>query len=156
MINKAPKKHFTVSALIFSDRGEVLLVKHKKLGVWLYPGGHIDENETPDETLLREVKEETGLSIEVIDTRDQELGNKNVEVLHNPYAILCEFIPLPNDPHYHIDVIYQCRAKSREELQLNNKESENIGWFSQEKIDELVVYPNFRILLKKAFAERNK
>ena len=38
---------------------------HKKLDVWLYPGGHVEDTETPDEALVREVKEETGLDIEI-------------------------------------------------------------------------------------------
>ncbi len=58
-------KHFTASALII-DNDKVLLVFHKKFNVWLYPGGHVEKNENPDETLLREVKEETGLEVEII------------------------------------------------------------------------------------------
>ncbi len=54
------KKHFTASALII-DEGKVLSVYHKKLGVWLYPGGHIEADENPEEALFREVREETGL-----------------------------------------------------------------------------------------------
>ncbi|XOB46459.1 MAG: NUDIX hydrolase [Candidatus Nealsonbacteria bacterium] len=149
-----PKRHFTASALIFNERNEVLLLKHKKLGVWLYPGGHIAENETPDETLLREVKEETGLSVEILSNRDQSLGNKNVEVLYNPYAILCEFIPASGSPHYHIDMIYLGLVNGRRKLQLNDKESEDIGWFSLDEIDKLPLFPNFRVLLKKVLTER--
>ncbi|MDE2143958.1 MAG: NUDIX domain-containing protein, partial [Elusimicrobia bacterium] len=51
---------FVVSAYAVRE-GKVLLIKHKKLGLWLAPGGHIDEGETPDEAALRELKEETGL-----------------------------------------------------------------------------------------------
>ena len=46
--NNDLEKHFTASALII-DNGKVLLLHHKKLGVWLYPGGHIEKNETPDQ-----------------------------------------------------------------------------------------------------------
>ena len=44
------EKHFTASALVIHDN-KVLLVNHLKLGVWLYPGGHIENNETPDQTI---------------------------------------------------------------------------------------------------------
>ena len=39
-------KHFTASALI-ENRGRFLVQFHQKLGLWLYPGGHIEENEEP-------------------------------------------------------------------------------------------------------------
>lgn len=54
-----------VSALIH-DRGEVLLVRHAKDGheYYLLPGGGVDPGERLDEALRREVREETGLSIE--------------------------------------------------------------------------------------------
>lgn len=41
------EKHFTALALILHDK-KVLLVKHLKLGVWLYPGGHVENDENPD------------------------------------------------------------------------------------------------------------
>lgn len=99
------KRQFTASALIFNG-DKVLLVEHKKLGVWLYPGGHIEQDETPEETLYREVKEETGLDVSVVDERDLSLGTDSVVVLHTPYVILCELIDIPNDRHYHIDMVY--------------------------------------------------
>ena len=41
-------RHFTASAVVFDDTLEhVLLVHHNKIGLWLYPGGHIDPDEDP-------------------------------------------------------------------------------------------------------------
>jgi 8-oxo-dGTP pyrophosphatase MutT (NUDIX family) len=48
--------------LIHEDK--VLLVKHKKLGLWLNPGGHIDPGELPHEAAEREFYEETGVFVE--------------------------------------------------------------------------------------------
>jgi 8-oxo-dGTP pyrophosphatase MutT (NUDIX family) len=39
------------------------MLKHKKLGKWLPPGGHIEPNELPDDAACREVLEETGLKV---------------------------------------------------------------------------------------------
>ena len=54
--------HVTASGIVVSRRGTVLH-RHKKLGIWLQPGGHIDAGETPDEAALREATEELGLAV---------------------------------------------------------------------------------------------
>lgn len=147
-MKKFKEKHFTSSALIIENK-RVLLVYHKKLGVWLYPGGHIEKNENPDEALIREVKEETGLDIEIISNKDDTLSDKkrDISALHIPYAILCELV----GDHYHNDLIYLCKIKneSKKKLKYNPKESDNIGFFGLDKIKNLKLFNNFRVLLNK-------
>ncbi|MFI5083488.1 MAG: NUDIX domain-containing protein [Streptosporangiales bacterium] len=48
-------RHFTASGIVLSHDEQVLLIKHRKLGMWLYPGGHIEPNEDPVQAVLREV-----------------------------------------------------------------------------------------------------
>jgi 8-oxo-dGTP pyrophosphatase MutT (NUDIX family) len=55
--------HVTGSALVVSRRG-VLLHRHKRLGLWLQPGGHVDGGESPWAASVRETAEETGLAAE--------------------------------------------------------------------------------------------
>ncbi len=55
--------HVTGSGFVVGPRGIVLL-KHKRLGFWLQPGGHIDPGETPWDAARRECQEETGLAVE--------------------------------------------------------------------------------------------
>lgn len=151
-MKKNKEKHFTSSALIV-ENNRVLLVYHKKLGVWLYPGGHIEKNENPDEALIREVKEETGLDIEIISNKDDTLSDKKRDIssLHIPYAILCELV----GDHYHNDLIYLCeiKNKSKKQLKYDPKESDNIGFFGLDEIKNLKLFDNFRILLNKFLRE---
>lgn len=55
--------HVTGSAIVLDDRGRTLLHRHKRLGLWLQPGGHVDPGESPAQAAARETVEETGLSV---------------------------------------------------------------------------------------------
>lgn len=58
----------TCAALIFNKNGKMLLVKSFKwFDKWTLPGGHIELGETKEQALKREIKEEVGLDIEVVD-----------------------------------------------------------------------------------------
>ncbi|GII80715.1 ADP-ribose pyrophosphatase [Sphaerisporangium rufum] len=52
-------------AFITDRRGRVLLVKPNYRDHWLWPGGHVDEGETPADACAREVREELGLILPV-------------------------------------------------------------------------------------------
>jgi 8-oxo-dGTP pyrophosphatase MutT (NUDIX family) len=54
--------HVTGSTIVVGARG-VILHKHRALGLWIQPGGHIDDGETPWEAAVRETIEETGLPV---------------------------------------------------------------------------------------------
>ena len=56
-----------VVAACVVTRDKVMLVFHRKQNRWLPPGGHILAGETPDEAVVREVWEELGMKVEVVD-----------------------------------------------------------------------------------------
>ena len=57
--------HITGSAIVVGTRGVVLL-RHRRLGMWIQPGGHVDPGETPWDAALREAAEETGLPVSFV------------------------------------------------------------------------------------------
>ncbi|MHB1445824.1 MAG: NUDIX hydrolase [Acidimicrobiales bacterium] len=58
----ADEVHVTGSALVVGPRG-LLLHRHKRLGIWLQPGGHLEPGESPAQAALREAAEETGIEV---------------------------------------------------------------------------------------------
>lgn len=48
------------------QKDHVLWVKRRDLNIWVLPGGGIDQKETPEDAVLREIKEESGLDVKLI------------------------------------------------------------------------------------------
>ncbi|HWC39078.1 MAG TPA: NUDIX domain-containing protein [Acidimicrobiales bacterium] len=61
-LEEADPTHVTASALVVGPRG-IVLHRHRRLGIWMQPGGHVDPGETPWQTARRETIEETGLDV---------------------------------------------------------------------------------------------
>ena len=59
----------TVTAIVEFPNNKILLVKRATVvfkGYWALPGGKVDSGETVEHTVVREVKEETGLDVEIV------------------------------------------------------------------------------------------
>lgn len=143
------KKHFVATGLIYFDK-KVLLVKHRQLNKWLPPGGHIEENELPEEALLREITEETKCKVKIISTEDNSLAGDGIQVLKNPLCILTEIVNTPPAIHYHIDMVYVCQATSPHVV-LDFDEIEDIGWFELEELSTLDTFSNLPSLVRKGY-----
>jgi 8-oxo-dGTP pyrophosphatase MutT (NUDIX family) len=133
---KNPDRHFVATGYVVHE-GRTLLLLHKKLGLWLPPGGHIDEGELPEEAALREIREETGLEVELVSPRrEPDPSAPGVRYLHLPSHVQLEDIP--NHPQ-HIDLIYFTRAKT-DKAHFSPDESRGMRWYTSEELDE----PNIR------------
>lgn len=56
----------SVNGILFSeDRKEILLIKRRDVPVWVLPGGGIDQGESPEEAVVREMEEETGYNVSI-------------------------------------------------------------------------------------------
>ena len=115
--------------IIYNDK--VLLIHHKKLNRWLAIGGHIELNEDTDEALFREVKEECGLEIEVLNEKPT-IEAQDTKFLYTPSFLDIHKI---SDTHKHIGLVYFAKAKS--DKFIHNKEEHNdIRWFSKDDLEK--------------------
>lgn len=131
------ERQFTATCYILHDE-KVLLIYHKKLGVWLPPGGHIDPNETPTEAVIREAFEETGLEVEILKEENVWIDRWNAKSFERPYMCLLENIPEHKGvpAHQHMDLIYLARPIGGE-LKENPQETLGIRWFSWKDLETL-------------------
>ena len=103
------ERHFTVTGFVV-DGERTLLHWHKKLQIWLPPGGHIDANEDPVQAVLREVREETGIVGEIV-PGGRAYAFSNVQSLPTPISIIVADVQHGGEaPHQHIDFSYVVRA----------------------------------------------
>jgi 8-oxo-dGTP pyrophosphatase MutT (NUDIX family) len=114
----ADPTHVTGSALVFGRRG-VLLHRHKRLGVWLQPGGHLEPGEPPWAAAWRETREETGLQVQwsIVDRAGV------------PTLAHCDVHP-GGRGHTHLDLRYVLRVSGDEQPAPQAGESQQVRWFS--------------------------
>ncbi|NIP40573.1 MAG: NUDIX domain-containing protein, partial [Candidatus Aenigmarchaeota archaeon] len=63
------KVEIVINAHVIHDN-RILLTHHKKFDKWVAPGGHIERGEIPDDAVVREVKEELNLDVEILNRND--------------------------------------------------------------------------------------
>lgn len=141
-------RHFCASAYIIDpDTKRILLVKHKKWGRWVQPGGHIEHNEFPEEAAIREAYEETGIKIKLLGERFPR-----EEDFIRPLGIQKN----RTETGVHLDFIYPAIPLNNIEVSKSD-ESTNIGWFTREQLETLNVFPDVKItmdyILKEYFNE---
>ncbi len=136
-------RHFTASAFVIDSHKRVLLLWHKKLQRWMPPGGHVDENELPEETAKRECKEETGLDVEIIGDTQKDVFEGNTQegrMLKKPMTMLLEEIPAYGDhpAHQHMDFVFLAKPMDESQvLKLEENEADEVRWFTKEEIRQL-------------------
>lgn len=104
--------HVTASAIVVGKKG-VVLHMHKRLRMWLQPGGHIDADETPWDAALREANEETGLAVELAESP--------------PRLVHVDVHPGPRG-HRHLDLRYVVTA-APDKPSPRAGESQQVQWF---------------------------
>ena len=116
--------HVTCSAAVIDDAGRVLMIRHKILGKWLLPGGHL---EVSDSSLLagalRELEEETGIGWQqAVSPLSTDPGPVDVDLHGIPAS------PGKDEPaHWHADFRYAFKVESPQ-IRLQLDEVSDYAW----------------------------
>ncbi len=159
------QRHFTATAFIINSRKQTLLLWHKRLQRWMPPGGHVDDNETPEDAAKRECKEETNLDVEIIGDDQADLFGSNKSegrMLKKPIAMLLEEIPAcpeRNEPaHQHMDFLFIAKPIDESQaIRIAEEESDRMKWFTKKEVEELderhEIFSNVKAYILSALAE---
>lgn len=112
----ADPTHVTASAVVVGPRG-VLLHRHRRLGIWLQPGGHVEPGEAPSQAAVRETLEETGIVA-------RHPGN-------GPALVHVDVHPAPKG-HTHLDLRYLLHGGTGDPDPPPG-ESQDVRWFGWEE-----------------------
>ena len=131
--------HVTGSAWILDSSGAyALLTHHRKLGRWLQPGGHVEDDADILASALREAREETGL----VDVRPLSEGIFDVDIHRIPSRGA-------EAEHFHYDVRFLFEADRAAPLRVSS-ESRELAWVEVTKVAELNPEESMRRLVRKS------
>ncbi|MEU2793688.1 NUDIX domain-containing protein [Streptomyces sp. NPDC007100] len=119
-----------VSAVVFDDRGRVLLGRRADNGMWSIIGGIPEPGEQPAQTAVREVFEETAVHV----VPERVILVEALQRVRYPNGDECQFM----------DVSLRCRAVGGEAA-VNDDESLEVGWFALDALPELEEFAVARI-----------
>jgi 8-oxo-dGTP pyrophosphatase MutT (NUDIX family) len=126
------KVDFAADVLIV-HKSKVLLRKHDKYKIWLAVGGHIELDEDPNQTAIREVKEEVGLDVVLVGHPEIFTKPEDGKELIPPRFINRHRI---NETHEHVSMVYFATTKSTDVVQGKTEISDAIHWFTRKELDD--------------------
>lgn len=128
-------------------QGRVLLHAHRKLGIWLPPGGHVERDELPDEAAVREVLEEAGVACELLG--DVAISAPGPTQMVRPRGVQLEAI---SPGHEHIDLVYLARPAEPYTGDIAGEEP-GFGWYDLRSALALGLTPEMEAWVRLALTE---
>ena len=123
-----PKYSVSVAGVVIDEAGRVLVIQRRDNGAWEAPGGILEPGETFEEGVLREVREETGITVEV-------------ERLTGVYKNMTRDI---------VALVYRCHVVTG--AAETTDEARRVRWATREEVDELMT-PAFAIRVHDAVTD---
>lgn len=111
------------------NQNKILMVKHNK-GHWAFPKGHVEKNETEQETAIRETKEETGIEAEII-------SDERFIITYSPKENVMK------------DVIYFIAKPKNNLLNRQPEEIAELEWVNIDEADERITFDDDKKIYKR-------
>jgi 8-oxo-dGTP pyrophosphatase MutT (NUDIX family) len=138
-------QHLTASAVVIAN-AHALLIHHKRIGAWLPPGGHVEDDELPHEAVIREVLEETGVAVEILSESLPDTKDPDAFLLPSPLCSHAVRALEEGSAIYHVDIVYLCRPVLGVETELprltSNEEVHAVAWVPLAAMSEIPLAKN--------------
>ncbi len=128
------EKVLSAGAVVFRD-GKALILRRADEIIWCLPKGKVEPGETEGEAAVREVREETGLDCDLLET---------------VHEVAYQYYWPPDDRNFDKRVVYFLAESKAGELDLEDSFDEG-RWCFLKKALELLHYENDREVVRKAF-----
>jgi ADP-ribose pyrophosphatase YjhB (NUDIX family) len=120
-----------VTAVVKDDRGRVLLIRRTDNDRWALPGGGIELGETVAQTVVREVREETAVDVEVLGL---------VGIYSDPRHVIAY-----DDGEVRQQFSICFRARPVGGVLASSSESSEVVWVAPSDLDALNIHPSMRL-----------
>ncbi|MEV0382509.1 NUDIX domain-containing protein [Nonomuraea sp. NPDC050643] len=131
----------SVTGFVFDDAGRLLLARHDDVKLWAAPGGGVDPGERPEECVVRELREEIGVDIDVRGL----IGVFGGPEFHTVY-------PNGHEVAYVIAAYGCVLAPGSGEPEPDGVEINEVHWVSEEQLPSYATTPWTPVVAPKAFA----
>lgn len=125
-----------ISTVYVVDNGKVLLTWNKKVNNWIPIGGHIEANELPCDSVIREAREESGLEIELICSHGLSESSNLIQPVHL-------HLDHVKEDHKHINMTYFGTIKGGK-CSEKDDEGKDLRWFTKNELKKEDLLPNVK------------
>ncbi|MET9228578.1 NUDIX domain-containing protein [Lentzea sp. NPDC003310] len=136
---KANSLRPAVSAFVQDSTGRLLMIRRTDNDMYAIPGGQQDVGETLSQAVVREVKEETGVDVEV---------NGLIGLYSNPNHVIAY-----DDGEIRQEFSICFRARPVGGMLSTSSETKEVLWLEPQQINDLNVHPSIRLRLQHGFAD---
>lgn len=140
----APKANslvVAVGAVVRNDRGEVLLIERTDNGLWALPGGAQEIGESIQDAVRREVREETGIEVEITGLTG---------IYSDPAHVIAY-----DDGEVRQEFLLCFAARPVSGSLRPSSESRQARWVAPEQVNSLNMHPSMRLRIQHGLSARN-